>query len=204
MLIGSPARHAPGASGVRMRGFSLIELMFAVLLLGVLTALAVPTFNGYVRNAQVRAATGSIENGLKLARVEAMRRSRTVVFYLTNAAPAAGVDATANGVNWVIETVPRVGGEAAEFVQGGRWRDSAPLAGVTGPAAVCFGALGSPLSNFTALAGRGINCNTATLPVFDISATGGDRPLRVLVNASGQARWCDPVRALSSTNPDGC
>lgn len=187
-----------------MGGFSLIELMFAVVLLGVLTALAVPTFNGYVRNSQVRAATGSIENGLKLARAEAMRRSRTVVFYLTNANPAAGVNANANGVNWVIETVPRIGGEDPEFVQSGRWRDSAPLTSVTGPTAVCFGALGSPLTNFTALSGRGITCNTATLPVYNITATGGDRPLRVRVNASGHARWCDPARTFSSTNPDGC
>ena len=76
----------------------------------------------------------------------------------------------------------------------------------TGPAVTCFNAIGRPTSN--ADTGLGQSCTaptSATSPVqYVVSATRGNRPLRVSVFMGGQVRLCDPARSLASGAADGC
>ena len=101
------------------RGYTLIELMITLTLFGILLAAAIPAFSTWTANARVRSVAESIQNGLRLAQTEAVRRNRQTVFALTNATPAAGAALAANGSNWFIQTLPLVAGDPAAFVQGG-------------------------------------------------------------------------------------
>lgn len=60
------------------RGFSVIELMVVVTILGLLLGLAVPTFRQFTRNNSVTSAQNDLVTSLNLARSEALRRNRPV------------------------------------------------------------------------------------------------------------------------------
>ena len=56
-----------------MRGVSLIESMITITILGILVALAMPMVGDWLLNARLRNAAESIQNGLQMARNEAVR-----------------------------------------------------------------------------------------------------------------------------------
>ncbi|MDN4587477.1 type II secretion system protein GspH [Xenophilus aerolatus] len=192
----------------RSRGFSLIELMVTVTLLGVLVLLAMPSMAAWIRNNKVRTVADALENGLRVAQVEATRRSRQVVFVLTNSpTPATSLTAVANGGYWATKTIRLTTGssDTADFIESGTLSGTAANVQITGPAALCFSALGRVVVN-TNTGVTGASCNvTASAAQYDIQLDGPDaRPLRVLVSLGGQVRMCDPAKTLSSTHPDGC
>jgi type IV fimbrial biogenesis protein FimT len=190
----------------RQGGFTLVELMVTIALLAVLLGLAAPSFSTWTRNSQVRTVSDALQNGARLAQTEALRRSRQVVFFLTNTAACTTSTApAANGAFWAIRTVPLTASESAEVVQCGNLSDRAAGVDITGPTAICFNSLGRQVANAT----PGIGSTTCTLAssgvsTYNISGVRADRALRVLVTLGGQVRQCDPARTLSSTNPDGC
>ncbi len=159
---------------------------------------------------KVRSTADGLQNGLRMAQAEALRRSRQVVFSLTNSAnPAASLTAVANGSSWSINTIPSMtdGSEGNQFVEAGVLATPTSGVAVSGPAAICFNSLGRLVAN----AATGINGATCTLPTnatlaqsYQITLPKADRPLRVNVTLGGQVHMCDPAKTLSSTDPDGC
>jgi type IV fimbrial biogenesis protein FimT len=191
----------------RQRGFTLVELLVTIALLALLLGLAGPSFTLWTRNAQVRTISDALQNGARLAQAEAVRRNRQVVFFLTNdPVCAAATTAAANGAFWVVRSVALTAGDTAATVQCGALADSAPGVAINGPTAICFNSMGRQVANATPGAGSTTTCTLAASGVstYDVSSTGADRPLRVLVTLGGQVRQCDPARTLSSTAPDGC
>ena len=79
---GGGVQLAPSAK----RGFTLIELVIAVAVLGILVALGLPAFQDWIHNTQIRTAAESILSGLQAARAEAVKRNGWVQFVLTNPA----------------------------------------------------------------------------------------------------------------------
>ena len=173
-------------------GFTLVELMVTIALLAILLALAAPSFSPWIRNAQVRTVTDSLQGGVRLAQAEAIRRHRQVVFFLTN---QAGCDATltadAGGSAWVIRTLPLMAGDPVEAVQCGQLADMSPNISIAGATALCFNSIGRQVAN-------------AAPSTFDVSASNADRPLRVLVTLGGSVKLCDPAKSLSASTPEGC
>ena len=186
-------------------GFTLVELLITITLLALLLGLAVPFFGGMIRNTRVRSVSEALQNGVRTAQAEAVRRNRQVVFFLTNAEPALNAPAAANGTFWAIQTVPQAldASETAALVRGGALSDVAAGVTITGPASICFNSAGR-LTNNAAPGVPGANCTTAAAPVYNVAAVGADRPLRMTVSVGGQTRMCDPARTMSSTSPEGC
>lgn len=60
-------------------GFTLVELMIVLALVGVVAVVAVPNFRQLVENNRVVAGTNSIVSALSYARLEALRHGRLVV-----------------------------------------------------------------------------------------------------------------------------
>jgi type IV fimbrial biogenesis protein FimT len=193
----------------RTAGFTLIEMLVTITLMALLMALAMPSMSAWVRNTKVRTVSNALQDGLRQSQAEALRRSRQVVFSLTNSsAPQTSLTAVANGSNWSINTVPSMtAGETSTFIEAGVLSAVGSGVQIAGPAAICFNSIGRLVAN----ASSGVTGATCTLPTttppvqsYNITLTGADRPLRVLVALGGQVRMCDPAKTLSGTNPDGC
>ena len=196
----------------RQRGMSLIELMIGLALAALLLTLGLPSFTTAIRNREIRSAADAVQNGLQLARVEAVRRNRTVKFTLQAATGA-----------WLVGCDP----EDANVVDG---ETVCPATVQTQPvqsthasvaAVQTVQATGSPAASpvftdtlrFTPL-GR-VNPDTlppGNLAIFQVtnptggscSADGGEmRCLSVVVTSAGQVRMCDPAVA-DSADPRKC
>lgn len=76
-------------------GFTLIELMVAVLLLTIVMITAVPYMRSILQNNRVTAATNDLITVLNLARSEAIKRGVTITV-----CPAANSNYTSCGNNW--------------------------------------------------------------------------------------------------------
>jgi type IV fimbrial biogenesis protein FimT len=201
----APRPRRLGASVAR--GLTLIELMVTIALLALLLGLAAPSFSEWTRNTQVRTVADGLQNGARLAQAEAVRRNRQVVFFLTNnaACTLTGTNPADDGAFWAIRTVPLVAGDPVEMVQCGQFAEVAAGVAIDGPTAICFNSMGRQVVN----AAPGIGTTGCTLDAsgtstYNLSMSGSNRPLRVLVTLGGQVRLCDPARTLSTSHPDGC
>ena len=208
--------------GNRAAGFTLIEVVVTMLIFAILVALTIPAMQKWIANTKVRAVADALQNGVRLAQAESLRRSRQVVFALTNnTAPQNGnFTAAANGAYWAIQTIPAMtdGSELPVVVDSGVLTSAGSAVTITGQAAICFNSVGRLVAN----ANTGVPGGTCTVPtagvnsitvpslnyvinLFNSSGTQlTDHPLRVEVGLGGQVHLCDPSQTLSATNPYGC
>lgn len=149
MQLQRPA--GPGAlhSLRRMRGFTLTELMFVVTIFAVLTSLALPSYNQFVRNQRVKTASFDLFSSLMQARSDAITRNASITL-----APVSGN--WANG--W---TVTDAGGTVL------RQQQALAAISLTGPASVVYnssGRLSSASGSFElTAAGSGITVRCITI-----------------------------------------
>jgi len=59
---------------IRNRGFTLIELVITMTVVGILAAIAVPSYQGFINSNRLTAATNEFVGDISFARVEAMKR----------------------------------------------------------------------------------------------------------------------------------
>jgi type IV fimbrial biogenesis protein FimT len=200
----------------RASGFTIIEMIVAVSIFSILVALTVPTMRKWIANTKVRAVADALQNGVRLAQAESLRRSRQVVFALTNSTtPQSGFTAAANGNYWAIMTIPAMtdGSETAAFVEGGVLTSAGSNVQIAGQGEICFNSVGRLVANgTTGVAGgtctvptAGINSSAQPMLSYVVTLTGAaDHPLQVEVGLGGQVHICDPSQTLSATNPYGC
>jgi type IV fimbrial biogenesis protein FimT len=181
-------------------GFSLIELMVVVVIVAILSMLALPSYNRWIANTQVRTAAESLQNGLRQAAGEAVKRNTQVDFVLTDSDPLTATPVgLATGRSWVVRVPASIAPPvAAELV------NSKPAAegsrNVT-VAAVQFGTT-TPVATVSF---SGVGRLVAGAPAVQIdfaNPPNSDRPLRVIVSTGGRVRMCDP--AFPATDPQGC
>ncbi|MCK0506284.1 GspH/FimT family pseudopilin [Aromatoleum anaerobium] len=81
-----------------VRGFTLIELMVAIAILGIVLGLGMPAFNSAIQNNRATSATNDLVTALQLARSEAVKRRQDIVVCRRN----GDGDACANGTDWAV------------------------------------------------------------------------------------------------------
>lgn len=202
----------------RASGFTMIEMAVTMMIFAILVALGVPTMSTWIKNTKVRTVADALQTGLRIAQAESLRRSRQVVFSLTNSTTPTAIPlpSAVNGSSWAIYTVPSMtdGTEAPTFIQSGVLSNASANVTVNsnGVAAVCFNSMGrltnNAGANVVAITG-GAGCvqpTTGAPPIqqFDITTPGADRPMQVNLSLGGQVHMCDPNVALSATHPEGC
>jgi type IV fimbrial biogenesis protein FimT len=165
-------------------GFSLIELMVTVAVLGTLVAVGMPSFTRMIRNAEIRSAAESVSTGIQRARAEAVSRNARVQFVL-----GTGTSWTVDYVTKPVPTDPPLDSRAsAESLNA--TRSVLPVAATT----VTFNQLGQIVTPNPD--------NSLPLAQVTFTATGGNQTLLVMIGAGGNARTCDP--SLPATNLRSC
>lgn len=78
--------HHGAPAKVHARGFTIVELMVAVGVFAILTALAVPSFREFIARQRLRAASFDLRTDLILARSEALKRNQNITIRRRDAA----------------------------------------------------------------------------------------------------------------------
>ena len=192
------------------RGFSIIEVVITIAVMGILLAAAMPSIGDWLRSVRVRNATEGIVNGLQQARAEAVRRNRPVSFSLVTADAARPTELSnscalaSNSASWVVSLNSPAGTCGTEPSPGGTLvAKRAAGDGSGGVTVTALQADGTTAASQVTFNGFGQVTNGTAIARIDLSATGGGgRSLRVLVGNGGAVRSCDP--AASSGDPRGC
>jgi type IV fimbrial biogenesis protein FimT len=175
------------------KGFSLVELLVVVAILAIISGFGIPAFKTWIADAKTRTVAEALQNGLRLAQTEAIKRGVQVQFVLTDSAPNATVTSSSTtGINWVAQSMLRATpGTVDQFIQGANLSavSSARLVSAT-DATVIFNSLGRLVS--------------PTTPVtYTLSNADGARHLNLTISLAGKIRMCDPDKNLTNS-PDGC
>jgi type IV fimbrial biogenesis protein FimT len=198
----------------RQRGFSLIEMVVVVAIMGILLGLGLPSYRVYMANQKVQSVAEVFMAGVQMARGEAVKRNQRVEFILTNDDPiSANVDTTNTNIagrNWIVRAlVPVTGVSANTFIEGKSGAEgtgsatsaASPIAISSSVANVVFDGFGMPVG-LTATATFDF-ANPAAGSCAGDTPPGPVRCLRVRLSRGGQARLCDPSVAATDTRSCG-
>ena len=171
------------------RGFTLIEIMISLTVLGILLMVALPSFGTWLQNQQLRAASEATLNGLQVARAAAIQRNLLVQFQ--SGPPGTGWSVTEAGTVNVVQSRSQDEGSPNAVLT------VTPAVATT----VTFAPLGNVVANIDA---------TPTVTLFDVSNPAGGscqpggpmRCLRVTISGGGSLRMCDPI--VGVTDPRSC
>ena len=181
----------------RQHGVTLIELMVTVTIISILLAVGIPQMGEWIRRNSIGSAAESVQNGLRQAEAEAIRRNMRVEFLLTNATPSqSGVlslSAADNGKNWAVRALGTTDAKLA-YVSGFQMSEVSPDVALAGPASLFFTGMGR-VTDSTGAA-------VTEYQVYRLSRSGADRAVCVFVTPGGAIKTCDP--ALASGKPFAC
>ncbi len=178
------------------RGFSMLELMVTVSILAILIGIGMPQMAQWIQRMTVSSASELVQNGLRQAIGEAIRRNTEVDFILTDGTPnvsgVASLVAKQDGANWAIRVVDTAASN--RFVNGHQTKELSSDVTLQGPAGVRFNGSGRVLDlTGTPVGGK---------QIFRITRSGSGLAYCVFVTPGAAVKMCDPSRA--SGDPRAC
>jgi len=191
------------------RGYSFIELVVTVMIFAVLASIAVPSMLRMIRLQELKNAANDIQMGMEKARVEALKRNRSVGFWLVslddNSVMDDSCEISASGRSWVVALESPEGkcgttpseSTSPYIIEAHPAGDGHPNVAVSSldsgggssNGEIVFNGLGRIVTDSDGI-------STVNVTVVD-APTGRDK-LRVDVSGSGSIHVCDPYITDSS------
>jgi len=162
-------------------GFSLVELMITVAVIGIITSMAVPSFTSMLERNRLKEASESLKSDLMFARTEAIKQSTNlnVSIDINGSSWCYGIDSDSTSCNCTTS-----GDCAIKTVDGNLFQGTSLAAGTNVDILFQFR--------------RGIaSANGATLNTTNYST-------RVVVGSSGRVRICSPDSSKAIGGYDAC
>jgi type IV fimbrial biogenesis protein FimT len=169
---------------MRQSGITLIEIVIALAVIGMLMVAGLPAMSGMLANIRVRGAAEEVASGLQLARAEAMKRNQNVTFRV-DASEGAGWSVVQDSDQSVITSKPASAGGTVQLE--GDLDTSARF---------------SNLGLRTAPVGGDLTFAVTNSGAGECQPAGAIRCMNVVVRVGGQTRLCDPIRPAG--DPQSC
>lgn len=193
---------------MRQRGFTLVELIVTIAVLAVILAMAMPSVANWTSNTRIRSTADSLQNGLQIARAEAVRRNQNVSFWLVAVGDPTTLsnDCTLSGSSgsWVVSVNSPIG-HCADHPS----TTSSPMLVTGRPAGggaftVAAKQLDNSAGTTVSFDGFGRVTNTDAIRVIHVTGTSsGVINLDIAISSAGLVRMCDP-RVNDNTDPRKC
>ena len=172
------------------RGFTLVELLTVITILGIILTIGIPSLRDWIDRARVRSAVEDIQNGIRLAQAEAAKANLQVEFSLhaNRPAPVGGIfgdgalnpAASASGIFWAVRVLP-----SNDLVQAGDFGSGSVEISGGGP--LIFNGIGRVLTDLTPPPAY-----LLAPQVYRAQSINNRFPMCVFVQPGGGVRWCDP------------
>lgn len=170
---------------IKQTGFSLIELLIVIVMIGILSSLAAPSYQEMIENTKIRTAAESIQSGFQIARAEAVKRNRSVQF-----------DFRGTSSDWTVCVSPAAAGSCPS---GNNIQSRKKSEGSSTNVAV------NPTPNGPyVFDGFGVMTSPGKATVEVTGAASGSRDLHIVVGAGGSVKVCDPALSTTGTDPRRC
>lgn len=177
-----------------VRGVTLIEIAIGLVIVALTMMFGLPSLADWLHNTRIRNTAEGVQNGLQMARAEAVRRNANVEFVLTS-------PGTVGGAGWSVRVVGT--GAVVQSKPNAEGSTGALLTVTPGGAdRVTFNGFGrlptAPAAN---------DDGSAFITRIDVDSAvldaGTSRDLRILIGSGGQIRMCDP-NVTDATDPRSC
>lgn len=177
----------------RQRGVSLIELMIGMIIVGILLSIAIPSFSSWIQSARIRTTAESIQNGLQVARMEAVRHNALVQITLDSLIGGG------TGSDWTVGCVTPTASCPANIQQRSTAEGSTNINISATANTVAYNSLGNVTPAGTAV--NNIDIPSDGVCTAGAATAGLNKCLRIIVQG-GKILMCDRSVSTTAVPPD--